>query len=51
MILTSDDKVLIAQNHVRKIILEEFPPKRHESLRAKILPDAALDKRPFTIES
>lgn len=47
----ADDKVLIARNHVRKIIFEEFPPKRHESMRARFLPGDAADKRPFTIES
>lgn len=47
----ADDRVLIARNHVRKIILEEFPPKRHESMREKLLPDTARDERPFTIES
>jgi hypothetical protein len=36
----ADDQVLIAANHVRRIILEEFPPQRHDSLRAKYLPVA-----------
>lgn len=44
----AEDQVLIAANHVRKIILEEFPPKRHASLRAKYLPEDRSDKKPFT---
>ncbi|MGI9205131.1 MAG: hypothetical protein ACR2Q3_14035 [Woeseiaceae bacterium] len=32
------DKVLVAANHVRRIIHEEFPPSRHEELRARYLP-------------
>jgi hypothetical protein len=31
------DRVLIARNHVRRIIVEEFPPKRHEAMRNKYL--------------
>jgi hypothetical protein len=44
------DQVLIAANHVRKFILEEFPPNRHESLREKYLSDQAPDKKPFTFQ-
>ena len=33
----ADDQVLVARNQVRKIILEEYPPQRHESMRAKYL--------------
>jgi len=47
----ADDKVLIARNHVRKTIIEEFPPKEHESMRRRLLPEAGSDGRPFTIES
>ena len=32
------DKVLIAENHVRRIIVEEFPPKHHERMRSRYLP-------------
>jgi hypothetical protein len=44
----AEDRRLVAENHVRRIILEEFPPVRHERLRAKYLPAAAPDKRPFS---
>ncbi len=44
----AEDQVLIAANHVRKLILEEFPPTRHEQLRSKYLPDSAPDSKPFT---
>ena len=46
----ANDKILIAENHVRRVIVEEFPPVRHEAMRQKYLPDAARDKRPFTFE-
>lgn len=42
------DQVLIAENHVRKIIVEQFPPKRHERMRSRYLPDERADGRPFT---
>ncbi|MDH3585790.1 MAG: hypothetical protein OEQ30_01775 [Gammaproteobacteria bacterium] len=42
------DQVLIAENHVRKIIVEEFPPKRHERMRSKYLPGERGDGKPFT---
>lgn len=42
------DQVLIAQNHVRAIIVEEFPPKRHEAMRRKYLADVGRDGKPFT---
>jgi len=32
-----DDQVLVARNHVRKIIVEDYPPKRHEKMRDKYL--------------
>jgi hypothetical protein len=31
------DKVLVAENHVRRIIVEEFPPKHHERMRSRYL--------------
>jgi hypothetical protein len=40
--------VLIAENHVRKIIVEEFPPNRHERMRSRYLPGEREDGRPFT---
>jgi hypothetical protein len=42
------DQVLIAENHVRKIIVEEFPPQRHERLRSRYLPGERADGKPFT---
>ena len=42
------DQVLIAENHVRKIIVEEFPPKRHERLRRRCLPGEGEDGKPFS---
>lgn len=44
----ANDQVLIARNHVRKIIVEEFPPKHHERMRRKYLPDDTEDNKPFT---
>ena len=29
------DQLLVAENHVRKIIVEEFPPGQHETLRRR----------------
>jgi hypothetical protein len=42
------DQVLIAENHVRKIIVEEFPPKRHERMRNRYLSGERADGRPFS---
>ena len=33
----ADDQVLIAIKQVREVIVEEFPPKRHDELRNKYL--------------
>ncbi len=44
----ASDQVLIAENHVRKIIVEEFPPKRHERMRRKYLPGDTDSGKPFT---
>ena len=44
----ANDQVLIARNHVRKIIVEEFPPRRHERMRRKYLPEDTEDNMPFT---
>jgi len=46
----ANDKILIAENHVRRVILEEFPPIKHEAMREKYLPNAARDQKPFTFE-
>lgn len=47
----ADDQVLVAQNHVRKIILEEYPPKQHAAMRARYLQQDEEDEQPFTMEA
>lgn len=42
------DRQMIAENRLRQLILEEFPPARHEALRRRYLPDAEEVGRPFT---
>ena len=42
------DQVLIARNHVRRIIVEEFPPKRHDAMRYKYLGKEDDAGRPFS---
>jgi septal ring factor EnvC (AmiA/AmiB activator) len=44
----ANDKVLIAINHVRRIIHEEFPPARQQRMREKYLPSETGVKRPFS---
>jgi hypothetical protein len=44
----ASDKVLIAENHVRRIIFEEFPPNRQARLRDKYLPDDMPVDKPFS---
>lgn len=44
----AQDQVLIAENHVRKLIFEEFPPRRHEALRGRFLARPKPDGKPFT---
>jgi len=46
----ADDQVLIARNHVRKLILEEYAPKRHEAMRTRYLGQDPADQKPFTME-
>ena len=41
------DRLMVAENQVRRVIFEEFPPARHESLRARYLPQDVANKRPF----
>lgn len=43
----ADDKVLIAENHVRRVIVGEFPPKKHERMRQRYLSGQQEDKDPF----
>jgi len=35
----ANDQWMIAANHVRRVILDEFPPRRHERLRKRYLPE------------
>lgn len=43
------DQLLVAANHVRRVILEEYPPAKQARLRARYLPeDGGAEKRPFT---
>ena len=44
----SHDQVLIAENYLRRVIHEEYPPRRHEELRARYLPANQPDKKPFS---
>jgi len=44
----ADDKVLIAENHSRRIILEEFPPVKQHKLRMRYFPADVRDPRPFS---
>ncbi len=43
-----NDKVIVAETHVRRIIYDEFPPEKHERMRAKYLPQDIIDNRPFS---
>lgn len=43
-----NDKVIVAETHVRRVIYDEFPPEKHERLRAKYLPQDLIDNRPFS---
>lgn len=43
-----NDKVIVAETHVRRIIYDEFPPEKHEQMRAKYLPQDVIDDRPFS---
>jgi polyribonucleotide nucleotidyltransferase len=45
----ADDKVRIARNVVRQIILAEFPPKRQAAMRQRLLPDEHGSDKPFTM--
>ncbi|MDX1498588.1 MAG: hypothetical protein R3176_01745 [Woeseiaceae bacterium] len=42
------DQVQIAENHVRMLIVEEYPPARQETLRARYLKRPEPDGKPFT---
>ncbi|HSD69497.1 MAG TPA: hypothetical protein VLB07_08085 [Woeseiaceae bacterium] len=44
----ADDRLLVAENQVRRIILEEFPPVKQLKLRRQYLPADIRDPRPFS---
>lgn len=45
----AEDRVLIAENHVRKVIVEEFPPTRQDAMREKYLNrQSEQDEKPFS---
>jgi hypothetical protein len=44
----ADDRLLVSENHVRRIILEEFPPIKQHKLRSRYLPADLRDPRPFS---
>ena len=46
----ANDRILVAENHVRRVIHDEYPPARHEALRQKYLPEPARDRKPFSFE-
>ena len=43
-----EDKLQVTANHVRRVIHEEFPPRRQPALRARFLPEDGPDGRPFS---
>ena len=42
------DRVLVAANHVRRVIYQEYPPAKHDALRRKHLPDDKPATGPFS---
>ncbi len=48
LVIIANDKILVAENDVRLVIHDEYPPVRQEALRQKYLPDPARDKKPFS---
>ena len=43
----ASDQVMVARNRVGKVIFEQFPPKSHDRLRARYLPDKDDKRYPF----
>ena len=41
------DQLLVAENLLRKVIVEEFPPRRHESMRQRYLRSDEERGKPF----
>ena len=44
----ADDKVLVAENHVRKVIVNEYSPQKHARMRKRFLPSEKHASGPFT---
>ena len=42
------DQVLIAENHLRRVIHEEYAPRKHQAMRERYLPSDRTDKKPFS---
>ncbi len=39
MLAHAKENVMVAENHVRRVLLEEYPPARHKLLLEKFLPE------------
>ncbi|MBT8080360.1 MAG: hypothetical protein KJO31_17400 [Gammaproteobacteria bacterium] len=46
----SQDQILVAENHLRRVIYEEFPPRDQEALRHRHLPSDEPSTIPFSFE-
>jgi len=44
----ASDKVLVAGNHLRRVIHEEFPPSQQQKLRDRYMPTEERNKGPFS---
>jgi hypothetical protein len=47
----ASDRQQVTANRVRQVIVDEFPPSRHERLRRRYLPQDEQDDRPFSFDS
>ena len=44
----AEDQVQVARNHVRRVICDEYPPRRQSRLRRKFLDESESDQKPFS---
>ena len=44
------DQLKVSENRLRRLILEEYPPKRHETLLRRFKVPVHADTRPFTFD-
>ena len=44
----ANDKVLVAENHVRRVILDRFPPAKQERMLSKFVPERDERSMPFS---